>query len=132
LLLDKGADINAQGGEYGNALQAASTKGHEVVVRLLLDKGADVNAQGGLYSNALQAAWAQGHEVVVQLLLDEGADVNAQGESMATPCRRPRQRATRRYRCWTRGRMSIRTWRVWQRPAGGVIQPPRGGGTAVT
>ncbi|KAF2647015.1 hypothetical protein K491DRAFT_615416, partial [Lophiostoma macrostomum CBS 122681] len=40
LLLDKGADVNAQGGLYGNALQAASIKGHEQVVKLLLDKGA--------------------------------------------------------------------------------------------
>ena len=40
LLLEKGADVNAQGGYYGNALQAASARGHEAVVRLLLDKGA--------------------------------------------------------------------------------------------
>jgi hypothetical protein len=44
MLLDKGADVNAQGGDYGNALQAASAGGHEAVVKLLLDKGADVNA----------------------------------------------------------------------------------------
>ncbi|KAH7385298.1 hypothetical protein DE146DRAFT_666750, partial [Phaeosphaeria sp. MPI-PUGE-AT-0046c] len=42
LLLDKGADINAQGGEYGNALQAASYKGHEQIVKLLLNRSADV------------------------------------------------------------------------------------------
>ncbi|KAF2190708.1 hypothetical protein K469DRAFT_558944, partial [Zopfia rhizophila CBS 207.26] len=46
LLLDKGADVNAQGGSYGNALQAASVRGHEQIVQLLLDKGADTNAQG--------------------------------------------------------------------------------------
>ena len=40
-------NINAQGGEYGNALQAASEGGHEKVVTMLLDKGADVNAEGG-------------------------------------------------------------------------------------
>jgi ankyrin repeat protein len=79
MLLDKGADINAQSGQYGNALQAASSRGHEAVVRLLLDKGADVNAQGGEYGNALQAAVSDGNEAVVRLLLDKGADVNAQG-----------------------------------------------------
>jgi ankyrin repeat protein len=47
LLLEKGADVNAQGGYFGNALQAASSGGHDSVVTLLLDKGADVNAQGG-------------------------------------------------------------------------------------
>ena len=44
LLLDKGAEVNAQGGFYGNALQAASVKGDEQVVKILLDKGAEVNA----------------------------------------------------------------------------------------
>ena len=47
MLLDKGADVNAQGGYYGNALRAASCKGHEKVVQMLLDKGADSNAYGG-------------------------------------------------------------------------------------
>jgi ankyrin repeat protein len=79
LLLEDGADANAQGGEYGNALQAASAGGHEKVVQQLLDKGADVNAQGGPHGNALQAASAGGHEKVVQRLLDKGADVKSQG-----------------------------------------------------
>jgi hypothetical protein len=79
LLLDKGVDVNAQGGDYGNALQAASVGGHEAVVKLLLNKGADVNAQGGYYGNALYAASEGGHEAVVKLLLNKGADVNAQG-----------------------------------------------------
>jgi ankyrin repeat protein len=70
LLVDKGADVNAQGGLYGNALQAAvSYRGHEAVVRLLLDKGADVNAQGRYFGNALQAALDRGHEAVVKLLV---------------------------------------------------------------
>jgi hypothetical protein len=71
--------MHVQGGQYDNALQAASYKGNEQVVKLLLDKGADVNAQGGEYGNALQAASYRGHEQVVKLLLDKGADVNAQG-----------------------------------------------------
>ena len=45
-------DVIAQGGEYDNALQAASFGGHDKVVRMLLEKGADVNVQGGEYSNA--------------------------------------------------------------------------------
>lgn len=49
LLLDKVADVNAQDGHYGNALQAASCKGNEKVVRLLLDKGAGINIQCGYY-----------------------------------------------------------------------------------
>jgi hypothetical protein len=73
LLLNKGADVNAQGGDYGNALQAASWGGHEQVVKTLLDKSADVNAQGEDYGNALQAASWGGHEQVVKALLDAGA-----------------------------------------------------------
>ncbi|KAF5337540.1 hypothetical protein D9758_016675 [Tetrapyrgos nigripes] len=46
-LLDKGADVNAQGGKYGNALQAGSFQGDKNLVRILLERGADVNAQGG-------------------------------------------------------------------------------------
>ncbi|CAM5999841.1 unnamed protein product, partial [Sphagnum balticum] len=81
VLLEEQVDVNAQGGLYSNALQAASAKGHEEVevVQLLLEKGADVNAQGGPFGNALQLASAKGNEEVVQLLLEKGADVNAQG-----------------------------------------------------
>jgi len=32
MLLEKGANINAQGGHYGNALQAASIQGRKEVV----------------------------------------------------------------------------------------------------
>lgn len=42
VLLEKGAEVNAQGGEYGNALQAASWGGHEKIVQLLLASGAHV------------------------------------------------------------------------------------------
>jgi ankyrin repeat protein len=64
-----GADVNAQGGEYGNSLQAAaaSHRDSEKVVRLLLEKGVDVNAPGGEYGNALQAASYHGHDAVVLL-----------------------------------------------------------------
>uniref|UniRef100_A0A0B7JWZ5 NACHT domain-containing protein n=1 Tax=Bionectria ochroleuca TaxID=29856 RepID=A0A0B7JWZ5_BIOOC len=78
-LVNKGADINAQGGEYGSTLQAASYRGHSEIVKLLLDKGADINAQGGYFGSALQAASYKGYSEIIKLLLDKGADVNAQG-----------------------------------------------------
>ncbi|KAI1561721.1 fibronectin type 3 and ankyrin repeat domain protein 1, partial [Pyrenophora tritici-repentis] len=85
LLLDKGADVNAQGGGYGNALQAASAGGHEQVVKTLLDKGADVNAQGGYYGNVLQAASLGGHEQVVKTLLDAGAHQRQDDDLVSKP-----------------------------------------------
>ncbi|KAL2201539.1 hypothetical protein P885DRAFT_26407 [Corynascus similis CBS 632.67] len=57
LLLQEGADVNAQGG----SLQAASQEGHQEIVQLLLHEGAGVNIQGGYYSNAPQAA-SQGEQ----------------------------------------------------------------------
>ena len=41
MLLDKGAEINAQGGDYGNALYATSTRGHAQVVKMLRATGAN-------------------------------------------------------------------------------------------
>jgi Ankyrin repeats (3 copies) len=78
-LLEKGADVNAQGGFYSSALQVALYKGHDQIVQQLLKKGSDINAQGGFYCNALQAASCEGHYQIVQQLLEKGADVNAQG-----------------------------------------------------
>ncbi|EED11950.1 ankyrin repeat-containing protein, putative [Talaromyces stipitatus ATCC 10500] len=79
LLLEKGADVNAQGGYYGNALNAAAEGGYLEIVQLLLEKEADVNTQRVEHSNALQAAARGGYLEIVQLLLEKGADVNAQG-----------------------------------------------------
>jgi ankyrin repeat protein len=79
LLIDKGADVNTQGGSYSNALQAASYQVHQEIVKLLIDKGADVNVQGGFYGNALQAASQsyQPNENVVGCLMENGAVLDA-------------------------------------------------------
>jgi hypothetical protein len=73
------ADIDAECGRYGNALQAASLKGCLEVVKMLIEAGADVNVQCGIYGNALQAASAYGNLEVMRLLLKNGANINAQG-----------------------------------------------------
>ncbi len=78
MLLKHGTDVEAIGGYFGNALQAAAHHGHEAIVQMLLKHGADVNAKGGFhYGNALQAASGNGHEVIVQMFLKKGAEVNA-------------------------------------------------------
>jgi ankyrin repeat domain-containing protein 50 len=96
LLIERGADVNAQGGRYGNALQAASLGGHEKIVQILIKREADVNAQGGDYVNALQAASAGGHEKIVQILIERGADIKLKKDGMAMLSRRHYQVVTRR------------------------------------
>jgi ankyrin repeat protein len=75
LLLGGGVEVNAKGGFFGSALQAASACGYKDVVQLLLDAGAEVNAQGGSCGNALRAALANEHETTVRLLINKGASV---------------------------------------------------------
>ena len=48
LLLEKGEDVNMQGGLSGSALQAASSGGHDNIVRLLLENGAEAGVRGAL------------------------------------------------------------------------------------
>lgn len=81
ILLERGADVNAPGGEFGFPLQAACLRLGlaEAEVKLLLDAGAEVNAQGGRGGNALQAACATGSIETVRMLLNRGAKVDAQG-----------------------------------------------------
>jgi len=89
-LLESGVAVNVQGGERGNALQAAAGRGHpcqERIVQLLLDHGADVN-MGGKYGNSLQVVSYAGHISIAKLLIDYGADVNMQCdliEGFSTP-----------------------------------------------
>lgn len=73
LLLEKGPEINVQGGFFGNALQAASSEGHDSIVQFLLKNGAEINTEGGFFGNALQSASYRGHSMIVQLLLKNRA-----------------------------------------------------------
>jgi ankyrin repeat protein len=79
LLIEHGADVNAQDGHFGNALQAASYTEHIDIVQLLIDHGADANAQSGKYGSALQAASFEGHIDIVQFFIEHGVDVNVGG-----------------------------------------------------
>ena len=63
LLLENGAEVNVERGQYGTTLQTASLGGNEMTVKLLLENGADVNAEGGHYGTALQAASSGDNEM---------------------------------------------------------------------
>ncbi|KAL7935792.1 ankyrin repeat-containing domain protein [Trichoderma chlorosporum] len=66
-------NINAQGGLFGSALQAAAYSGQTPTINLLLNRGAHVNARGGKYGSALNAAVIAGNWDIVRILLDAGA-----------------------------------------------------------
>lgn len=66
-------NVNAQGGTFGTALQAAAYSGQTLSVRMLLDRKASVNARGGKYHSALNGAIISGRWNIVKILLDAGA-----------------------------------------------------------
>ncbi|KAL5090457.1 hypothetical protein Trisim1_004354 [Trichoderma cf. simile WF8] len=66
-------DVNAQGGFFGSALQAAAYSGRTLLVRVLLNKGADTNVRGGKYQSALNAAVIRGCWDIVEILLKASA-----------------------------------------------------------
>jgi ankyrin repeat protein len=76
VFLERGADINESGGEFGSVLQAAVPFCPERFIKFLLDKGADVNLQGGEEGNALRAALVWPRENIIKLLLEHGADIH--------------------------------------------------------
>ncbi|KAH8786467.1 hypothetical protein F5882DRAFT_378493 [Hyaloscypha sp. PMI_1271] len=67
------ASQSLNSGRYSNALQAASSEGHEFVVWFLLENGAGVDSQGNGCGNAFQAASHKDRvEIVCDLLSQEG------------------------------------------------------------
>ncbi|KAJ6578382.1 hypothetical protein B0H19DRAFT_847154, partial [Mycena capillaripes] len=104
--LKNGADVNAGGEKYDNALQAASAKGfenifqlvfgkranfnfavagwNEVIIRLLKEKGADVNAVGGNYVRQVASANWRANIVQLLSLLENGANLDAVGRNYSS------------------------------------------------
>ncbi|KAF8514131.1 ankyrin repeat-containing domain protein [Gautieria morchelliformis] len=135
LLLDHGADVTAQGGTFGNALQAVSSEGLHEIVQLLLEEGAD----GGQFGSAPEAALSEGHHDiapeerrVVRSLLEKGVDVNfAPGREYGSALEARRIVVTTRQFdcCWGRGKMLTREDPIrvrWRRPLWEVSSPSFG------
>ena len=84
LLLECGANVNAQD-KYGETvLHCAVEKGHGKVIKLLLECGANVDAKGKDGKTVLHCAVEKGYEKVVKLLLECGANVDAQNKDHKT------------------------------------------------
>ena len=66
LLLEAGANVNLQGYKCGSALELASSKGHDAIVKLLLTKDIDIRS----YIQALYQSSTRGHEVTMKVLLE--------------------------------------------------------------
>jgi ankyrin repeat protein len=73
LLLDRGADIEAEDDLGQRPLQCAARFGQTEVVRLLLDRGADLNAVDWSGQTALSNAAIEGHLGLCDLLRSRGA-----------------------------------------------------------
>ena len=85
ILLDHGANVNAQDDEGFAPLHYASLWGHLRVAQLLLEHKAISNARTEDNSTPLRFASEEGHLEIVRLLLDHGADVATRGRKDLTP-----------------------------------------------
>ena len=68
ILVERGADVNAQQEGGWTALHAAAQNGDVEMVRLLIASGAHVHARAGNNQNALDLALTKGHQAVVEVL----------------------------------------------------------------
>jgi len=87
---ERSYDMNIDREVYGgteSALRAATTGGHEPIVRLLLERGADPNAADSLTGRtALVEASAKGRLSVVETLLAHGANPSSRDALDAQNC----------------------------------------------
>jgi ankyrin repeat protein len=87
LIEAKGSDINARGGLYGSALQAACYRylTRKETVQKLLKLNAEVNTKGGQYGNAFEAACVAGDEQLLLQLVEKLRDVDMVSKIHGTP-----------------------------------------------
>jgi hypothetical protein len=84
MMLEKGADVNAQGGAFGTALQAAIAQDEKDIVGILLEKGTIFNIWGGIVDATLQVDTAMGKDKLAEASLENEANVSTQNEVYST------------------------------------------------
>jgi ankyrin repeat protein len=85
MLVNKGADVNAQPASGATALFFAVIRDQKDDVQFLLDHGANVNLPDAYGDTALDMALRLQYGSIIQILLDKGADVNAVDQSQHRP-----------------------------------------------
>jgi ankyrin repeat protein len=80
LLLEHGADVNADTSIMMTPLMAASMQQRSNIASFLIEAGADMNAEDCEGYSAVMIAVQYNSFAVLQLLLDRGADVHARNE----------------------------------------------------
>jgi hypothetical protein len=84
-IVESGADIDAPGTRWGNALQNAVLNGHIEVIRNLLNLGADINFPDfGPYETPLMMAIRLGKQDIIDFLFELNADVTISGGNYHT------------------------------------------------
>ena len=78
VLLEHGADVNAQARDGQTALHRASRIGQVEIVRMLLKHGASTSAGDADKSTPLHLASKRGDVEIIRILLEHDADVNVQ------------------------------------------------------
>ncbi len=84
MLLEKGADINAQDNYGQTPLYYASGQNNVEIVRMLLEGGADIEAKDKSGETVLYQAVRSKNAEMIELLLNRGADIEAKDNSGET------------------------------------------------
>lgn len=88
LLLEVGADVNAQDGKsygYSCPLGYAVHKRDQKLVGKLLELGADPDSLSGQFGTVLRSAVSSGETEIATLLIENGADVNLNDSDFGSP-----------------------------------------------